>query len=427
MQPPDAQHEYMFIVRRNPSLSANEITSYLHARGIDHEVTGCGPEFVTCKISDFDATKVMGEIGETLKIGEVIARTRMGGGATDLKNPETIAHLIEKSVRIPENLWTRAHGANLIGVSIYPRSVNELHNVDFDQIAHRIGDLISTKIVTEMGLSGSLAVITAKSFKHEKRADITPIDCRKKQFHDRNLEMLVGLEEAELCIGATLAVCDQDALNRRGIERSSRPSDWKYGMAPNYAKALVNLTEAKKGDLLLDPFCGIGTILQEAALNRIRFVGVDIDHGSVQSTRENLLQLSKEYGLNLQNLDRTVVRGDATKLSELFEGDSFDAVATEPYLGPALKKRPKHESAKEILGNLRLLYQEALSEIWSVLKADKKAVIVSPIVSSSHGSVTLNLNDLAARSGFRTVNCITDRRVHQLVSREIIVLEKISK
>jgi tRNA G10 N-methylase Trm11 len=415
----------MFIVRRNPTLSANEITSYLHARAIQHEVTGCGSEYVTCEIRDFDAPRAMGEIGETLKIGEVMARVRIDGrGASGLKNPEAFANLLEKSILIPEDLRSRAHDVRLIGVSVYPRSVNELRDVDFDQIAQHIGDLISTKMVAEVGLSRSLAVITAKSFKHENRADITPIDCRKKDLHDRNLELLVGLEGGECCIGVTLAVCDQEALNRRGIERSSRPSDWKYGMAPNYAKALVNLAEAKKGDLLLDPFCGIGTILQEAALNRVRFVGVDIDNGSVQSTRENLSQLSKECRLNLQNLDRAVVQGDATKLTELFACDSFDAVATEPYLGPALTKRPKHESAKEILGSLRHLYQKALSEIWSVLKVNKKAVIVSPIVSSSHGSVTLNLKDLAARCGFRTVNSITDRRIHQLVSREIVVLEK---
>jgi tRNA (guanine10-N2)-dimethyltransferase len=42
---------------------------------------------------------------------------------------------------------------------------------------------------------------------------------------------------------------------------------------------MINLSQVKEGSLLLDPFCGTGTILIEPSYLKINSVGVDIDVG----------------------------------------------------------------------------------------------------------------------------------------------------
>jgi len=118
--------------------------------------------------------------------------------------------------------------------------------------------------------------------------------------------------------------------------------------------------------------------------------------------------------------------GDARKLSEYFGENSIDAIATEPSLGPPLKKRPKYEDAKKTMSELKILYRDSVSEINKVLKPGKKAVIINPSVVSSNGSLSLNLREIAKQNNFRFCKSILDRRSHQLVSREINIFYKIN-
>lgn len=52
------------------------------------------------------------------------------------------------------------------------------------------------------------------------------------------------------------------------------------------------------GDVVCDPFCGSGTTMIEAALNKREFVGIELDSGYCELSKNRLLQtLSNEKGL----------------------------------------------------------------------------------------------------------------------------------
>ncbi len=67
-----------------------------------------------------------------------------------------------------------------------------------------------------------------------------------------------------------------------------RPFFYPGSMSPKLARCMVNLTEMREGDIVLDPFCGTGGILIEAGILGAQVVGADIDYRMVEGTKSNL-------------------------------------------------------------------------------------------------------------------------------------------
>lgn len=66
------------------------------------------------------------------------------------------------------------------------------------------------------------------------------------------------------------------------------------GMNPKLAKSFVNFLQAKKGNLILDPFCGSSGLLLEAALLGYKVEGFDIDERMIAKARSNF----KHFGID---------------------------------------------------------------------------------------------------------------------------------
>ncbi len=73
-------------------------------------------------------------------------------------------------------------------------------------------------------------------------------------------------------------------------------------MHPRLARCIVNLAGNGEGKTLLDPFCGSGGILIEAALMRWRTIGSDIDSRAMAGCRRNLDQLGLKAELHLSDI-----------------------------------------------------------------------------------------------------------------------------
>ncbi|MFW5929978.1 MAG: methyltransferase domain-containing protein [Halobacteriota archaeon] len=94
-------------------------------------------------------------------------------------------------------------------------------------------------------------------------------------------------------------------------------------MSPELSRALTNIAGAYDGARLLDPTCGAGGSLVEAALAGARVVGVDSRREMAEGSRANLA----EY---VEDAETDVAVGDAAALP--FSDDSFDCVVTDlPY------------------------------------------------------------------------------------------------
>lgn len=90
---------------------------------------------------------------------------------------------------------------------------------------------------------------------------------------------------------------DVDRENFEERKVGNRPFFSPISLHPKFARALINMAGTKRGDTVLDPFCGTGGIAIEAAMMGFKTVVSDFDLEMVAGTRENM----EWYGLDLHD------------------------------------------------------------------------------------------------------------------------------
>ena len=79
---------------------------------------------------------------------------------------------------------------------------------------------------------------------------------------------------------------DRNILETRKV--GERPFFSPISLHPRYARAIINLTGAHRGDTILDPFCGTGGLAIEAAFMGMRPIISDFDDNMIVGTQENM-------------------------------------------------------------------------------------------------------------------------------------------
>lgn len=102
---------------------------------------------------------------------------------------------------------------------------------------------------------------------------------------------------------------------------SSQPFFHPSSMLPRLARGMVNLARLRAGSLVLDPFCGTGSILVEAGLVGCRILGSEISPEMVRGTLRNL----RHFNLPCEGL----VVSDARRLPF----SRVDGIVTDPPYG----------------------------------------------------------------------------------------------
>lgn len=98
-----------------------------------------------------------------------------------------------------------------------------------------------------------------------------------------------------------------------------RPFFHPSALYPKLARILINLSRVRKGEVLIDPFCGTGSILIESRILGINAVGMDLNLRMCKGCKKNL---------DFFSLPISLVRGDARYLPFSY----VDAIATDsPY------------------------------------------------------------------------------------------------
>lgn len=252
--------------------------------------------------------------------------------------------------------------------------------------------------------------------------------------------VLVPTSARELLLARTIAVQEFAAWSERDYGRPAR--DARVGMLPpKLARIMVNLAQVPLGKTLLDPFCGSGTVLQEAAvLGYQRLTGMDADQRGVERTRTNFAWLAQK--VSGTSIEPKLLVGDIRRLPRELEGHAFDAVVTEPYLGPPLRGRETLGELQQIASELFDFYRTTLKVLARLLTARGRIVMVWPVLRTASGELALSLHELLPKIGLRLVRVLppvvpqvwhTSRgtlryeRPDARVGREIVVLERIPR
>ncbi len=234
----------------------------------------------------------------------------------------------------------------------------------------------------KIGGRGKISEIERKVGKviAEKRAEKRKVNLENPDFE---LRVLV---DGKIYFCRKIAKINRGKFEDRKVQY--RPFFSPISLHPRIARALVNLSQIRKGEILLDPFCGTGGILLEAGLIGGRIVGSDIDKKMVDGCKRMLehygIKGYKLFQCNIADLD---VHG-------------IDAVASDfPYGRSSFVK-----------GKMFDLYKKAFEKIKMALKNDGMAVIGLP-------------NQEAARIGERYLKLkqIHPWRAHKSLTRYFCV------
>ncbi|MBI5794141.1 50S ribosomal protein L11 methyltransferase [Candidatus Uhrbacteria bacterium] len=225
----------------------------------------------------------------------------------------------------------------------------------------------------------------------------------------------------KILIGQTETIQDFRAWERRDFGRPARNA--KSGMLPpKLARMMINLSGVDpEGATLLDPFCGSGTVLMEAALMGFaRLIGSDISEAAVQNTGNNLDWLTTEFQLEDPHLELHTT--PAVDLPSLVH-EQADIIVTEVYLGSPRSKPLTDDENKKIEQDLMTVYETSFSALKLLLKPSGRAVIAFPAFKQKEGTwYRLPLEKMLVKLGYRVESQFLYHRNDQLVGRDILVL-----
>jgi len=284
---------------------------------------------------------------------------------------------------------------------------------------------IIRKIANEHRLSINLRRAKKISF------ELAPAQYYREKFSKKGVEISVFKIKSKIYIGKTIWVTNP---NKDILLDESRPVRFfTHGTSIKVARSMVFLSKVKERDLLIDPFCGTGTILIIGLLRNCQVIGIDIDRNCINAAKENIEVLRKKGHVNTDS-HWELYNADVKELSKLLKKKA-DAIVTEPYLGPFLKRLPTYEKGKDIMKELERLYKQAFEEFEKAIKKGGRVVFVIPEYNyRKKGIIAPDINKiigdtsfkLQTRSSYFNVSLpIKIGRKHNVISRRLLITEKL--
>jgi tRNA G10 N-methylase Trm11 len=394
--PSTAQPTHVFIPGKNWKLSLAELAAFLEVREVKFEVGSFSKEFFAVSTEESASVLAIADLGGILKIGRTAAEfaTQIIGEAflhKDKQAREEIKKDITSSGLIAEML-ALASGKTFFGVSVYCAEES------LRPVSRGIQRFVGSSIKRELATHGKKSKFMGFSRSREY-PQLSPVEVLKKNLVENKAEILFCIDKKQTLVSTTVAVHNPFEFQKRDV---GKPNQRKiFAIPPRLARIMVNLASCTSGKLLLDPFCGVGTILQEALLAKAKVVGVDVNPWCVKAAVENLEWLKREYAL--KEAEYTILHGDARRLTGKLK-EEVDCIATEPDLGPALRHVPTTPYAMKIIAKLEPLYYSFIEEAYRILKKEGRLVLVTPYMRTRSGRpVAMPIEKKAINIGFERV------------------------
>lgn len=237
------------------------------------------------------------------------------------------------------------------------------------------------------------------------------------------MELILLRDGNRTLLAQTTRIQDIDAYAARDQARPAR--DARVGMLPpKLAQIIVNLANPPAGGTVLDPFCGTGVLLQEAALMGFATYGTDLEPRMIDYSQTNLTWLTERHALKYPQSDLAV--GDATTYQ--WE-KSIDAVACETYLGKPFSTAPPLKVLSPIMDEVDQIHRKFLQNVARQTKPGLRLCIAVPAWHTKSGVQHLKMLDSLEELGYNRISFVHAEakdliyhRDNQIVGRELVTL-----
>ncbi len=345
-------------------------------------------------------------LGGTQKAGRVVAEF----ARSDWR------HVSMKVVQAYTAAWTEADAKMTLGISAYgfdacPRDVQ------------KTGIILKQKL-KKQGVSLRLIPNT------EPYLNTATAHHNKLGLSNNKVELiLVRNRGGKVILAESIGSQNITALARRDQERPKR--DAFVGMLPpKLAQIMINLAQTHEGKAesvkVLDPFCGTGVILQEAALMGYAVYGTDLSDKMIDYSRTNLEWLASSHHLPIR---ATIEQGDATNTKW---PSPIDAVVCETYLGQPFSAPPSPAKLAEVKKTCEYIITTFLQNLAPQIASGTALCLAIPAWRDTNGqfahlSLIRRLNELGyTEYAFRHVrpDDLLYYRPDQVVARQLLALIK---
>ena len=392
--------KYFFIFGNHPDLSLAEIFG-IFGSTIKYLSFSSGALIV--EADNLDLVSLNNRLGGTVKMGDIV---QLVPDLADRNIKESIKAVLEKATK------------PFFGISLYGA------NHDFLKLA--------------LSLKKELKIAErSPRYVTSRERVLSSVVVEQNKLTSGGTEIVFIKTHNGYWLGKTTVVQPFKALSARDYGRPAR-DDASGMLPPKLAQMMINLAGAALNKTLLDPFCGSGTMLSEAALMGYRgLIGTDLSEKAVEDSKRNFQfsisnfqtpcppagRISKDQFPNAE-----FFKCDARRLATEIKPGEVDFIVTEPYLGP---QRPGADLRK-VKMELDDLYSDAIREFKKILKSGAKVVMIWPRMAAASGLVNIE-PDI---SGFELLNNwpsefknmqpreLVYGREGQRVWRRIVILQK---
>jgi tRNA (guanine10-N2)-dimethyltransferase len=338
----------------------------------------------------------------------------------------------QKIIRYYFEKWSDSESKITLGISAYGFNVSERE-------VQKVGILLKNKL-KKTGVSLRLVPndgpALSSAVSHHNKLGLSP----------NKLELLAIKSIDKVIIAESVGSQNITAYAKRDQARPMR--DAFVGMLPpKLAQIMINLTTNEWGvegrishknktpnsngqiptATILDPFCGTGVILQEAALMGYSVYGTDLSEKMIRYSRDNLNWLAES---RRTTFDWFLHEGDAIKTKWR---QPIGAVISEVYLGQPFSAPPSPTKLHEVLSNCNHILTEFLKNLAHQINPETPICLAVPAWRDKNGRIThlpviSKIENLGYKyRKFKNIEHgkLIYYRESQVVARELLVITKL--
>ena len=386
---------------------------YIALLGRQPELSIAELERVFPRVSWYSSQTALVDAKQNFDVQRLGGTQKAGHVAFELQSSDW-RRVSDAIVRHYSKAWAKAEGKITLGLSVYDMIVSPRE-------VQKVGLLLKSKLKKD-GVSLRLVP------NQEQALSSATSHHNKLGLSSNKVELIIVRGKTSVMVAESIGTQNITALAARDQGRPRR--DAFVGMLPpKLALMMINLAVGKNNtspQRILDPFCGTGVLLQEAALLGNSVYGTDLAEKMIRFSRDNLNWLQDTYKLPV---DWYLHEGDAmdTKWQA-----PINAVASEAYLGQPFSAPPSSSKLTEVRGNCNHIISAFLKNIASQLEPGTPLVLAVPAWNDGHDNFTrLPLVNKVEDFGFErmTLDTVTTERLiyfrpDQVVGRDLLLLVK---
>ncbi len=346
------------------------------------------------------------QLGGSLKAGKVVFTAT--GSWHDL-NKKIIHHYTE--------LWGKQPHKQTLGISTYGLQVTAR---EVQKTAIQLKQSLKKHSVSLRVIPNSEPALNTATSHHNKLG----LASNKTEL------LIIKGTGGKTIVAESVGAQNITALARRDQGRPKR--DAFVGMLPpKLALLMVNLANGgseAKGKRLLDPFCGTGVVLQEAALLGFDVYGTDLSEKMIDYSTENLTWLKATHS-TARNTSVTVHQADAMDTTWQ---PPIDLIVCETYLGQPFSAPPSPEKLAQVKRTVDHITSKFLENLAEQIKPGTPLCLAVPAWRDAQGhftqlGVTRKLESLGYK--YQTLKHVRQKdliyfREDQVVARQLLLLTK---